>query len=395
MHGIPIGLKDLYDTKGVRTTAQSKVFQHRVPARDATVVARLRQAGAILLGKHAMGEFASGSSRTKLFHSPRNPWDTRCYTGGSSSGSAAAVSAGLCAAAMGSDTGGSIRGPSAYCGIVGLKPTYGRVSRHGVVPLSWSLDHCGPMTRTVEDAAIVLSAVAGHDPLDPTSSPAPVPDYLESMKKDVTGLVLGIPRSYIEDSRTGVSSEVLAAFDKALKDLETLGIKTRKIKIPSLEYAKIAQSVIMITEGLAYHRNLLKSQRDDYGTSLLGHLYSASFFSGAEYVKAQQVRAKVTHDFLEILRGVDLIALPTTPHTAPLMKDPADPEPMATLDGRSLRSHFDLNGLPAISVPCGFDSGNLPIGLQLAGRPFDESTIFSAAYAYQEAPGWHKRHPPI
>ncbi|MCH7706116.1 MAG: hypothetical protein IIB33_03615, partial [Chloroflexi bacterium] len=207
LHGIPIALKDLYDTKGVRTTGQSKVLEHRIPTEDATTTAKLREAGAVLLGKLAMHEFALGGPQTSLFEQARNPWNLDHVTGGSSSGSGAAVAAGLCAGALGSDTGGSIRGPASLCGIVGLKPTYGRVSRYGVIPLSWSLDHCGPMTRTVEDTALMLQAIAGHDPRDPTTSTTPVPDYSEALREDVRDITIGVPRHYFFNTDDGADPE--------------------------------------------------------------------------------------------------------------------------------------------------------------------------------------------
>ncbi|MBI4233823.1 MAG: hypothetical protein HY686_05220, partial [Chloroflexi bacterium] len=235
LHGIPLAHKDLYDTRGVRTTAQSKVLEHRVPSQDATTIARLRKAGSILLGKLSMFEFALGGPQTSLFDPARNPWNPDHVTAGSSSGSGAAVAAGLCMGSLGSDTGGSIRGPAAMCGLVGLKPTYGRVSRYGVIPLSWSLDHCGPLTWTVEDTAILLQAIAGYDPRDPTSSRALVPDYLAALQEDVKGLRIGIPRHYFFSSSSGADPETLAAVEKALGVLEELGAHLEEVAIPSLE----------------------------------------------------------------------------------------------------------------------------------------------------------------
>ncbi|MCZ6892095.1 MAG: amidase, partial [Chloroflexi bacterium] len=225
LHGIPIALKDLYDTNGVRTTAQSKVLEHRVPVEDATVVTRLREAGAVLLGKLAMHEFALGGPPTSLFEQARNPWNLDYITGGSSSGSGAAVAAGLCMGSLGSDTGGSIRGPASLCGIVGLKPTYGRVSRHGVIPLSWSLDHCGPMTWTVEDAALMLQVIAGYDAKDPTTSRTAVPNYSASLNEDVKGLTIGVPRHHFFDKESGADTETLSMVDMALAALEGMGAR--------------------------------------------------------------------------------------------------------------------------------------------------------------------------
>ena len=250
LHGIPIALKDLYDTAGIRTTAQSKVLEHRVPSQDATVVTRLKEAGTVLLGKLTMHEFALGGPPTSLFVPARNPWNPDHIPGGSSSGSGAAVAAGLCMGSLGSDTGGSIRGPAASCGIVGLKPTYGRVSRAGVLPLSWSLDHVGPMTWTVEDSAYMLQAIAGHDPDDPTSRSTAVSDYAASLTEDVRGLRVGVLRSYINHGEEPMDAETLAAFDAALAELAALGAEVVEIDIPSAIYSDSANSIIMLVRGL-------------------------------------------------------------------------------------------------------------------------------------------------
>ena len=254
----------------MRTTAQSKVLEHRVPSQDATVVARLKAAGTVLLGKLAMHEFALGGPPTSLFEPARNPWNTDHIPGGSSSGSGAAVAAGLCMGSLGSDTGGSIRGPASACGIVGLKPTYGRVSRAGVLPLSWSLDHVGPMTWTVEDSAYMLQAIAGHDPADPTCRSTPVPDYAASLVEDVRGLRIGVLRSFINRGDEPMDPDTLAAFDAALDALAAMGAEIEEIEIPSAVYGDAANSVIMLSEAFAYHRTNLQSQPENYGEIVRG-----------------------------------------------------------------------------------------------------------------------------
>ena len=279
LHGIPYALKDLFYTAGVTTEAHSRVMEGFTPKFDAHAVMQLHQAGAVLLGKQAMGEFAVGSLETALYPRPRNPWDLGCDTGGSSSGSAASVAAGLAMASLGTDTGGSIRGPAANCGVVGLKPTYGRVSRHGVVPLSWSLDHCGPLTRTVDDAALVLQAIAGHDSRDHTSSAAPVPDFAAALTGDVTGLVIGVPRSFFAGGEVAADPQILAAFDNAMQVFEDLGAIIREIDIPSLHYYRLAHTTIMLSEAYSIHRKNLAQRPDDYAPSTWNHLASGAAFS--------------------------------------------------------------------------------------------------------------------
>ena len=313
LHGIPIALKDLYDTKGVRTTAQSKVLAHRVPAEDATATVRLREAGSILLGKLAMHEFAWGGPQTSLFDQARNPWNLDYITGGSSTGSGAAVAAGLCMGSLGSDTGGSIRGPAAMCGIVGLKPTYGRVSRYGVIPLSWSLDHCGPMTWTVEDTALILQVIAGRDPKDHTSSYASVPDYAAALQEDVKGLAIGVPRHFFFATSNGANQETVDAVNKALAGLEELGARIEEVDIPSLEYAGIATIVISLSEAFAYHKKNLQSQPQKFGEIVRTTFYVGGLLTAADYIQAQRARSRIKREFAQVLQKVDLLAMPTRP----------------------------------------------------------------------------------
>ena len=391
LHGIPIALKDLYDTAGVPTTGQSKVLEHRVPDNDATVVTRLREAGTILLGKLTMHEFALGFPAS-LYESPRNPWDLNHVTGGSSSGSGAGIAAGTCMGTLGSCTGGSIRGPASYCGIVGLKPTYGRVSRHGVLPLSWSLDHVGPMTWTVEDTAHMMQAIAGHDPNDPTSSTEPVPNYTGALREDVRGLVIGVPRHYFFDDSAGADAEMLAAVDKALEVLESLGARVEEVNIPSLDLAGPANWLIMMSEAYAYHKANLQSQPQNFGPVVRHRFYLGGLFGSGDYVKGQQARNRIRREFAEVMQRVDLIGCPTMLGPAPEF-DTFDPSSVVL--GRSFTAPFNETGMPAISVPCGFTQSGLPLGLQLAGRPFDEETVIRAAYTYQQHAGWYKHRPEI
>ena len=392
LHGIPVAFKDLFDTKGVRTTAQSRVMEHRVPETDATAVLRLREAGTVLLGKLAMGEFALGGMKNGLFGEARNPWNVDYATGGSSSGSGAAVAAGLCMGSLGSDSGGSIRGPASLCGIVGLKPTYGRVSRYGVIPLSWSLDHCGPMTWTVEDAAIMLQAIAGHDPKDPASSEEPVPDYPDLLEEDVRGLTIGVPRHYFFDSSAGVEPETREAVNTALTQLEGLGARLEEVHIPTLEHAVTANTIMMLSEGFAYHRANLIAQPEAFGDTVRNRLYLGSLFSASDYLQAQRVRSKLRREFASTFRQVDVIAGPTKGKpAAPSSGEGADS--IGVMGRPSFTSPFDQTGLPAISVPCGFNQAGLPIGLQIAGKPFDEVTVLRVAYTYQQHARWSERRP--
>lgn len=391
LHGIPIGLKDLFDTKGVRTTAMSRVTADRVPGEDATVVARLEAAGAILLGKLAMHEFAlGGPDPTSLFPPARNPWNQDRIPGGSSSGSGAAVAAGLCQGALGSDTGGSIRGPASLCSIVGLKPTYGRVSNYGVVPLSWSQDHSGPMTWTVEDNALMLQAVAGHDPKDPTTATAPVPDYSLALREDIRGMTVGVPRQYFYQAGPEVATETLAAVEKALEVMASLGAKVREVAIPHIEYARPANSAIMMAEAFAYHQENLKRRRQDYGKMVLDRFLVGGLLSAADYVQAQRVRRLIKNEMAQALQEVDVLVTPTSPKPAALLEGY---DPFTTLAAPSFTAPFNVAGLPAISLPGGFSPEGLPIGLQIAGKPFDEPTVLRMAYAYQQAARWFQRRP--
>ena len=393
MHGIPFALKDLYDTAGVRTTAGSQVDIDRVPSEDATTTARLKEAGGILLGKLAMHEFAlGGPDWTTPFEPARNPWNLDHITGGSSSGSGSSVASGQCLGALGSCTGGSIRGPASLCGIVGLKATYGRVSRFGVVTLSWSQDHAGPMTRTVEDTAFMLQAIAGHDRRDPTSSRAPVPDYSRSLREDIRGVKIGLPRHYFFDDDPSVSREVVAKVEQAVAVLEELGAHVEEVTLPSLDYVRAANSVIMVSEAFAYHEPNLKTRPQDFGQIVRGRFRIGGLMSASDYLQAQRVRAWARRDFAEVMKTVDFLVTPTMAQPAPAFEGY---DPISTTRGKSFTAPFNVTGLPAISVPCGFSEGGLPIGMQIAGKPFDEPGVIQAAYTYQQYAGWYEVKPTI
>ena len=392
LHGIPIALKDLYDTEGVRTTASSRVMEHRVPTEDATTTARLKAAGSVLLGKLAMHEFAlGGPDPTCGFPLARNPWNLDHIPGGSSSGSGASVAAGLAMGTLGSCTGGSIRGPASHCSVVGLKATYGRVSRYGVVPLSWTLDHCGPLTWTVEDAAFMLQAIAGHDTKDPTSSRAPVPDYLESLVEDVEGLTVGVPRHYFFADDESINQDVLPIADAAIKALQELGATIVEIEVPTLEHAGSAQQVIMLSEAFAYHRQNLVATPEMFGEMARARFRMGGLIGAGDYVQAQRVRNVLKREFAEALLNVDVIASPT-------MSSPAtrfdEIETWTAARMRSFTGPFNLTGMPAISVPCGFTPEGLPVGLQIAGKPFDEPTVLRVAYTYQQRARLFEQRPP-
>ena len=393
LHGIPFALKDLYDTAGITTTSGSKVDIDRVPTEDATTTARLKAAGGILLGKLAMHEFAlGGPDFTTPFPPARNPWNLAHITGGSSSGSGAAVASGQAMAALGSCTGGSIRGPASLCGIVGLKATYGRVSRAGVVTLSWSQDHCGPMTWTVEDTAYMMQALAGYDPKDPTTSTAPVPDYSLSLREDIKGLIIGVPRHFFFAPHESVNPEVVATVEKGLKVLEGLGANLQEVTIPSLEYVRAANSVIMLSEAFAYHEKNLQTRPHDFGEMVRARFRIGGLFSASDYVQSQRIRKVVNRECAEVLQKVDVLVTPTMTQPAAAFEGY---DATSNITGRSFTAPFNLTGLPAISVPCGFTASGLPVGMQIAGKPFDEPGVIRAAYAYQQEARWFEQRPSI
>ena len=389
LHGIPIALKDLFDTAGVRTTGGAKIWGDRVPERDATVVARLRASQAVLLGKLNMHEIAFGvTTQNPHYGACRNPWDTNRIPGGSSGGSGAAVAAGLCYGSLGSDTGGSIRIPSSLCGIVGLKPTYGRVSRAGVLPLCWTLDHVGPMVRSVRDAALLLLVIAGPDPADPACAAGPVPNYLETLEMGAGGLRIGLPRRHFYEQ---VEPEVLESVEAAVEVLQREGATVKDVDIPNIELAGSAFQVIILSEAAAYHQRTLRERLQDYGADVRMRLEPGELYAATHYVNAQRLRTRVVQGFLDALSDVDVLVAPTLPVTAPEIPGPKveTPNPLTrfTYPG-------NMAGLPALSLPCGFDAAGLPIGLQITGRPFDEATVLRAGRAYERATEWHRHRPP-
>ena len=393
LHGIPIALKDLYATKDLRTTCHSAVFQDWVPDHDATTVANLREVGTILLGKLGMHEFAfGGPSVDAPFPAVRNPWHMAHIPGGSSSGSGAALAAGLCLGSLGSDTGGSIRTPSSHCGVVGIKPTYGRVSRHGVVPLSWSLDHCGPMTRSVEDCAIFLQAIAGYDPMDPASANVSVPDFRAALKDEIKGLRVGVPRANWFNENRGIDPETERCFSNALKALEDLGAIVVEIDGRPFSLARKANQTILVAEAYTYHEKRLQQAPEKFGSSVRRRMLEGAFLSAADYITALRARTVLNEQICANFSRVNVFATPTVPRP---------PEAFEALDPneQNLRPNFtnpfNLTGLPAISVPCGFTSFNLPVGLQIVTRPFEEATAFRVAYAYEQATDWHSRRPKL
>src|SRR3989454_5292923 len=397
LHGVPYGPKDLYNTRGVRTTGGSKILADFVPADDATVVSRLRAAGAIVLGKLNMHEFAYGPEGLNAHYGDAvNPWDasTHRIAGGSSSGSGVAVAAALAPAALGSDTGGSIRIPASLCGISGIKPTYGRVSRAGVLPLAWSMDHAGPMARTVADCALMLGAMAGYDPADPTTSVLPVPDYLAALTGDGKGLRVGLLRSHFTDV---AAPDVRAAVEAAAKQLERAGAIVDEVNLTQVIHVAAASSAIVASEALAYHAAWMRSRAQDYQPDVRERLRVGAFVSGTHYVRAQQVRALVSREVDEALAKRDVLLAPATPIPATILGERETTLGDGKSDVRSalirLTRPFNFSGHPACAAPCGFTGSGLPIGLQIVGRPFDEATVLRVVDAYQRLTDWHTRRP--
>jgi aspartyl-tRNA(Asn)/glutamyl-tRNA(Gln) amidotransferase subunit A len=397
LHGVPVGLKDLYCTKGVKTTGGSKLLADWVPEADATVVARLASAGAIALGKLNMHEFAYGpEGLNPHYGTPWNPWDASVHRicGGSSSGSGAAVAAGICPGALGSDTGGSIRIPSSLCGLSGIKPTYGRVSRAGVLPLAWSMDHVGPMCRSAADCALMLAPMAGYDPRDPTTSVLPVPDYAAALTGQVTGLRIGLLRAFFLE---GAGPAQRAAVETAAKALEGQGATVEFVDLNKVSIAPAASHAVLAPEAYAYHEEWLKTRADEYGADVRERLRVGAFVTGAEYLKGQRLRVLLKNEVDAALARLDVLLAPSTAIEAtPVGQNEArigsETFPVRPSLIRFTRP-FNLTGHPAASVPCGFTAEGLPMGLQIIGRPFDEATVLRVADAYQRLTDWHTRRP--
>ena len=394
LHGIPIAHKDLIETAAIRTTAGSKILADWVPDADSAVARRLREAGSVLLGKLNTHEFAYGGTTNNPHYGPtRNPWDITRIPGGSSGGSGAAMAAGLAAGTMGTDTGGSIRMPAALCGVVGLKPTFGRVSKAGIVPVSWSFDHAGPITGTVEDAALMLAAVAGYDPADWSTVPLPVPDYTAALGAGIRGLRVGVPRSYFFDL---LDPEVRAATEAALDVLGDLGARVRDVDLPLVDEAAAACGQWILVESQLVHADSLRTRPQDFGADVLALLSretpdALTLATSLQTSRAFAARAR------HLLEEVDVLVTPTGACVAP----PIGQESVM-IEGRELSIiaavtrctiPFDANHLPALTVPCGVSTAGLPIGLQIAGRPFDEATVLRVGHTYEQATDWHLRRP--
>jgi aspartyl-tRNA(Asn)/glutamyl-tRNA(Gln) amidotransferase subunit A len=394
LHGVPVGVKDLFDVAGVPTTMGSSILRDNVATTDATVVSRLKQAGAIILGKHNLHEFAFGiTSENPHFGAVHNPWDLERVPGGSSGGTAAAVAAGLCAAGLGSDTGASIRAPASFCGIVGFKPTYSRVSRAGALPLAWSLDHVGPLARSVADCGLVLQAIAGHDPRDPTSSDMSAPDFNADLGLGVAGLRLGVPRDYFFEV---VEPDVERLVRAAIGTLENLGGIVQEIELPHVKHAQVAGNVIMSSEAAAWHRDWLRERPDDYGRDVLARIRGGLLVRAVEYLGSQQMRSLVQQDFASAFERVDVVLGPTVPLVAPPVGRTFEPIGPLNLPARGIANRTtipcNLTGMPAISVPCGFSDG-LPVGLQIMAPAFAEPLALRVAAAYEASSPWRGARP--
>jgi len=395
LHGIPIGHKDLYCTKEVRTTAASRLRQDFVPEEDATVVAHWRRAGTVMLGKLNTHEFAFGpTNESSMFGPCRNPWDVNRISGGSSGGSGAAVALGMCAGATGSDTGGSIRIPSACCGITGLKPTYGRASRYGIFPLCWSMDHPGPMARTVRDCALLLQPMAGHDRKDRATATSPVPDYANALAGDVKNLRVGVPREYFYER---ADPEVADTVDAALRKLEELGAVVDEVRIPYIEFAAAAALVIYLSEATAYHDDNIPNDARSYTDQVRTFLELGNYVLAKDYLHAQRYRQLLGQGMTELFKRIDLLVTPTLPVTATKIGQ-------QSVQIRGIEQGvfsallqntepFNLTGLPALALPCGMSEKRLPISMQIIGRPFSEATVLRAGDAFQQVTDWHSKWP--
>ncbi|NYT26080.1 amidase [Alcaligenaceae bacterium] len=390
LHGIPFGLKDIYETAGITTTAGSPLLHQYVPGQDATAVRLLYDAGAILVGKHMTHEFAHGGPvKHGPWPNPDNPWRPGYFTGGSSSGSAVAVAAGLCHFALGSDTGGSIRIPAALCGTVGLKPTFGRVSRSGVIPNALSLDHCGPLTWTVEDCAYVMQALAGHDPSDPYSSSEQVPDFSEKMDRGISGLRIGVVEHFYTQD-TQIDSEQLAAFNQAAEVFEQLGARLEPVRLSTLQLYSDVKITISASELFTFHAKNLRHRPHEFGPVFRFRALAGSFIRAEDYILAQKLKTELTTQLDTLLLKYDALLLPAANGPAPLLEDV---DPVGYFDKPSLNAPFNVTGHPAISICSGFNSMGLPLSLQIVGRGFDEATVLQIAHAYESSTAWNKNRP--
>jgi aspartyl-tRNA(Asn)/glutamyl-tRNA(Gln) amidotransferase subunit A len=393
LHGVPYGLKDIYETAGIRTTCHSKLLIDHVPAADCVVEQKLREGGAVLLGKLATHEFAIGGPSFDLpFPPARNPWNLEHFTGGSSSGSGAAVAADITRLALGSDTGGSIRGPAAYCGVVGLKPTYGLVSRRGVFPLSYTLDHAGPLTRSVEDAALTMRVIAGYDVLDPASANVPLPDFSSGLGRDLAGLRLALPRHFYVNADK-VSPEVIAAVDAAAAELTRLGAVVDEVTLPDYDLFQACGRVILTAEAFAVHEHDLINRPLDYARFTYQRMMPGAALTAVDLVQAFRVRRELTEAVnTKVLGTYDAIITANALGTAPRFDEfPSD----ATVWSPIQTIPFNVTGNPVLAVPVGFSKSGLPLSMQIVGRAFDEPTILRIGAAYEAAAGWTNRRPQI
>jgi aspartyl-tRNA(Asn)/glutamyl-tRNA(Gln) amidotransferase subunit A len=397
LHGVPLAFKDLCYIRGLPTSCGTKDPEYFFADQDCTAVSRLAAAGAVTLGKLNMTELAMGPFGDNLHHGHvQNPWKPGHVAGGSSSGSGAAVAAGLALGALGTDTGGSIRLPAACCGVVGLKPTYGRVSRAGAMPLSWSLDHIGPMTRTVTDAALMLGAIAGHDPLDATSSRRPVPDYAAALGQGIAGLRVAVPENYFFQ---GLDPEMEAGVRAAVLVLERLGARVVELPLPDPQLVTDLCNIISRAEGAAVHARILRERPQELQPVPRARLELGFRIPAFDYLQALRLRARCARQFIaEVFDRADALVAPVIPEPAPplsVAEGPVDEVMARTGRFSRLTRPFNGLGLPALSLPCGFSRAGLPLGFQVVGRPFDEATVLRVGHAYEEAAGWHIRRPPL
>ena len=398
LHGVPMAVKDQFNTAGIRTTGGSSILKDNIPDEDATVITNLKKAGAVMLGKLNMSEFAMAEIYNHPYGTPRNPWDLERNPGTSSSGSGAATAASLCATSLGEDTGGSIRGPANFSGLVGLRPSHGRVSRHGVLGGSWSMDTVGPISRSVEDAAITIQAIAGYDPKDRYSWNVPVPDYRQALTGDIQGIKLGVVQERMDSPN--LDPEVRDTVAKAISALGELGASSQDVSIPLAPKAGALTMSILSVEWSNLHRPLFEPNIDELDHNNKIRFLTGSVIPAQFYYKSQKIRAVLRQQILDALEQVDVLVLPTGPVTAPPVESvpgvQSKEHALTGLAGRiSFTGPFNLAGTPALSVPCGFSSSGMPMGLQIVGRPFAEETVLRVAHAYEQATEWHNRRAPV
>ena len=398
MHGIPVAVKDQFYTKGILTTGGSNILKDFVPGEDATVISKLNEAGAVLLGKLNMSEFAMGDAFHHPYGRPHNPWNLSRNPGTSSSGSGAATAAFLCATSLGEDTGGSIRGPASFCGLVGIRPSWGRVSRHGVLGASWSMDQVGPISRTVSDCAMTLGAIAGYDPKDGYTWDVPVPDYLAALDGGIQGLKVGVITERVQSDT--VDPQVRDLVVQAISQLGELGASVEEIDIPLIAHSAAISTAVTYADVSTAHREGIDQHLNDYDYNLQLRLLAGAILPAQAYQKAVRLRHMLRQQILEALEKMDVLVMPTSSIPASPIPEKAGiaskQEFLEMLGGRrSFTAPFNLASVPALSINCGFTSDNLPVGLQIAGRPFDESTVFRVAHTYEQATGWHTRRPPV